>query len=261
MNLKVLSPAQREQFVEDGYVHVPQVFSPETAAACRALLWQEIGLAPDDPAGWSKPVVHLQKSFNTPPFTGAFTPKFHGLCDDTMGEGRWNSVTQLGWWPIAFPGFDAAPWQEPEIGWHVDGQHFHHHINSPDQGLLPIFIFSEIGPGDGGTALSVGSHKVTARVLAEAEPEGLDPHELARRMGAQPRPHVIEANGEPGDVILMHPFTAHARSMNTGKKVRFLCNPCVSLRAPMNLNREDAAEYSPVERAIVSALGATASAS
>jgi hypothetical protein len=257
MNLKVLSPAQLEQFVEDGFVHVQHVFSAETAAACREALWQKIGLSPDNPAGWSKPLIQLQKSFDEPPFGDAFTPKFHGLCDDVMGEGRWNPVTHLGWWPISFPGFETAPWHEPEVGWHVDGQQFHHHVNSPDQGLLPIFILSEIGPGDGGTALSVGSHKITARVLADAEPEGLDAHELARRVASYPRPHVIEANGEPGDVILMHPFMLHARSMNTGNKVRFICNPCVSLREPMNLNRDYQAEYSPVERAIVNALSTT----
>ena len=116
-----------------------------------------------------------------------------------------------------------------------------------------IFLFSDIEPGDGGTAISVGSHKTTARVLKEAEPDGLDVHELAKRVGSLPRENMLEATGEAGDVFVMHPFMLHARSMNTGKRVRFICNPCISLKEPMKLQRDDQ-EYSAVERAIVEAL-------
>lgn len=37
--------------------------------------------------------------------------------------------------------------------WHVDGAHFQHFIDSKEVGLLPIFIFTTIGPRDGGTLL------------------------------------------------------------------------------------------------------------
>jgi hypothetical protein len=254
MNLKVLTPEQIEQFVELGYVRIPHVFSSETAAAAREFLWRQLELSPDDPSGWTKPMIHMQQVFSDGPFEAARTQRFWDICDDVMGEGRWNRINYLGWWPVSFPGFEAGPWQEPQVGWHVDGQQFHHHLNSPDQGLLPIFLFSDVEPGDGGTAISVGSHKVAARVLAEAEPEGLDVNELAQRVASHPRPNVLEATGQAGDVFVMHPFMLHTRSMNTGNRVRFICNPCVTLREPMNLHRDDASEYSPVERAIVEAL-------
>jgi len=254
MSLKVLTPEQIEQFVELGYVHVPQVFSRETAAAARELLWRELELSPDDPSSWPGAMKHMPKSFSDGPFLAALTQRFWDACDDVMGAGRWNPISHLGWWPVSFPGFEAGPWREPELGWHVDGQQFHHHINSPDQGLLPIFLFSDVEPGDGGTAISLGSHQVTARILAESEPEGLDVMELAKRVTAEPRPNVLEATGQAGDVFIMHPFMLHTRSMNTGNRVRFICNPCITLREPMNLQRENAADYSPVERAIVRAL-------
>lgn len=258
MTLKVLTPEQIEQFVELGYVRIPQVFSPETAAAARDFLWQQLELSPDDPTGWTKPVIHLQKVFNDGPFADALTPRFWHICDDVIGPGRWNRVDYLGWWPVSFPGFETGLWQPPQTGWHVDGQQFHHHITSPDQGLLPIFLFSDVEPGDGGTAISVGSHQVTARILAEAEPEGLDVYQLARRVAAHARDNVLEATGQAGDVFVMHPFMLHSRSMNTGNRVRFICNPCISLQEPMNLNRADASEYSAVERAIVQALDTVA---
>lgn len=251
---KVLSPSQIEQFVQDGYVLLPGAFPKSVAAQIRDLVWQRIGLSPDQPEAWDKPLVHLCETVSGPIVEQAFTPRLHGALDDVMGEGRWNPVGSLGWWPVAFPGFDKAPWQEPTTGWHVDGIQFHHHLNSRDQGLLPIFVLSDIGPGDGGTALSIGSHRVCARILAAAEPDGLDVSTLAREVAAAPRERVIEVNGEAGDVALIHPFVLHTRSPNVGTKVRFICNPCYTLKEPMQFDRPQASDHSPVERSIIEAL-------
>ncbi len=252
--MKVLSSEQIEQFVEDGFVVLPQAFPSSVAAEIRAMVWEGIGLSLDRPEEWTKPLVHLKQVIGGPLVEQAFTPRLHEAMDDVMGERRWNPVSALGWWPVAFPGFDAPPWQEPTTGWHVDGQQFHHHINSPDQGLLPIFLLSDIGPGDGGTALSLGSHRVCARALLDSEPEGMDVHTLARTVAAAPRDRVIEVTGNAGDVALIHPFVLHARSPNTGSKVRFICNPCYTLKEPMQFDRPDPADQSPVERAIIKAL-------
>ena len=236
-------------------------FPRSVAEQVRARIWHEIRLHPERPQEWVNPVIHIRKNFGGDPFVQAFTPKVVGAFDDVMGEGRWFQRYHLGWWPVAFPGFDAAPWRVPQTGWHIDGSFFHHHLASPEQGLLPIFIFSDVAPGDGGTALSAGSHTITANVLAEAEPHGLTMDELTHRVAAHPRSrsNVIEATGEAGDVVLIHPFMLHARSPNTGKSVRFICNPCFTLKAPMNFERGNETQYSPVERAVVNALRGSAS--
>lgn len=254
MKPSVLSEDEVEQFVEKGFVLLREAFPAEVAARVRAFLWKEMGLSPDDPSGWTKPLIHLKHAYEGPPFTDSFTPRLCGALDDVMGPGRWNPKTTLGWWPVSFPGFEHPPWKEPETGWHIDGIQFHHHVNSPDQGLLPIFLFSDIAPGGGGTALDVGSHRIAARILHEAEPDGLHVQELGKRVAQHPFQQIVESQGRAGDVVLIHPFVRHARSMNTGSSVRFICNPCFVLKEPMNLKREDPAEYSPVERAIVEAL-------
>jgi len=254
MKLKVLKPAEAEQFVELGYVIVRGVFPESAAVEVRQIIWDKIGLRENDPSGWTKPVVHLQEGISGGPVEQCFTPRLWDAFDDVMGERRYNQGQGLGWWPVAFPGFDKPPWTEPAKGWHIDGQQFHHHVDSADQGLLPIFIFSKIEPGDGGTCLEECSHFKTARILRDSEPEGLSVVDLAKRVNGLPRGKVIESNGNPGDVILMHPFMAHTRSNNTGKRVRFICNPCFSLKEKMNLARARAADYSLVEQAIVKAL-------
>ncbi|HYF49062.1 MAG TPA: phytanoyl-CoA dioxygenase family protein [Planctomycetota bacterium] len=256
MKRSVLSAAQVEQFIADGFVVLRHAFPRSVADEIRARIWKAIGLHPEQPENWTKPAVYLNKNFGGDPFTQAFTPRVIGAFDDVMGEGRWEQQFHLGWWPIAFPGFDSKPWRAPQSGWHIDGYHFHHRLASREQGLLPIFIFSDIEAGGGGTALSIGSHTITANVLAEAEPHGLSMDELTRRVVAHPRSRsrVIEATGEAGDVVLIHPFLLHARSPNTGSSVRFICNPCFALKEEMRFDRPEANAISPVERAIVNAL-------
>ena len=254
MRLKVLSEVDVEHFITCGYVVLREAFPPQAAAAAREHIWRRLELDPNDASKWQKAVIHLQENFNTTPFMQAFTERLWAGYDDVVGEGRYIRHTSLGWWPVAFPGFDKPPWQAPKVGWHVDGIQFHHHIDSREQGLLPIFLFSDIGPGDGGTAIDVGSHLRTARILASAEPDGLNPQELTKRVNERAPAAPIEMTGRAGDVVLLHPFMLHARSANIGRSVRFICNPCVILKEKMNLKRSNGAEYSPVERAIVRAL-------
>ena len=254
---KLLTQDQIDEFISDGYTVVRNAFSAQTAEAIRDYLWNELaeqGVRRDDPSTWKNPVVRVNKTFNGEPFAGAWTNKLWAALDDLLGEGRYTAPVGLGWWPVSFPHLDPSPWAPPTEGWHIDGIQFHHHVNSADQGLLPLFILSDIKQYGGGTVVSAGSHRITARILAEAEPEGLDARELSNRVTAFPIENVRELYGEAGDVALVHPFTLHARSANTGDAVRFICNPCIPLKAPMNLNRSDPKDYSAVEAAIVDAL-------
>jgi hypothetical protein len=249
-----LGAGEIEQFIESGYAIVRQAFPAELAAEIRALVWKEINLDPDDRSTWKQPTVHLKKFLTGMPFEAVYTPRLRAAIDEVLGAERWILPNRSGWWPIRFPGFDSPPWRPPQTGWHIDGNQFHHHINSPDQGFLGILIFSDIESGDGGTAISVGSHKITARILTEAEPAGLEAGELSKRVVARPRGEVVEITGSPGDVALLHPFMLHSASANTGGRVRIITNKCITLKEPMNLDRADASQYSPVELAIVRAL-------
>jgi len=64
----------------------------------------------------------------------------------------------------------------------------------------------------------------------------------------------MEMTGEAGDVVLLHPYVLHATSQNVLGVARFIFNPPLTLRQPMNFDR-DAKEYSLVEQAVLRGLG------
>ncbi|MCE9590340.1 MAG: phytanoyl-CoA dioxygenase family protein [Planctomycetes bacterium] len=260
MSPKVLTPDQIEQFTEEGYTLLREAFPRELAARVKKAVLDKIDAREDDPSTWKVARNHIADSFTGEPFMSACTPRYEAALDDLMGEGRWVPIPNLGWWPVLFPGFDAPPWRVHENEWHIDGGFFHHHLDSPEQGMLPIFVFSDIGPGDGGTGIAVGSHKVAARILRDAGPAGLTQAELGKRVAAHPR-RVLEVNGNAGDIAMIHPFMLHTVSTNTGRSIRVICNPHVNFRERMNVTGDPARPISVVERSIILALGEPAPAS
>ncbi len=239
------------QFVRDGYVLLPHAFDAEVAARGRAAVWREIGLSPDRPEQWTERFVHLKRTLRGGPFDAVMTPRVASAFDQLLGAGAgaWRFGEAYGWWPVLFPGHlaDRGP---TDLGWHVDGGSTERHLDSPEQGLVTLFLFSDIEPGGGGTALRVGSHRAVARLLAAHEPRGLSVEDLRAqlpRAGSEP---IVEVVGQAGDLALVHPFLIHAVNANRSDRVRFACNPVVSLRAPMQLR----APGSPVETAIHDAL-------
>lgn len=302
MITKVLTTEEIEQFQELGWVKVKQAFSREKALACQDFLWDKVeetyDVKRDQPASWIRSLIFHQISYRGPEFDMCNTQRVADAIEDLIGEGRWrehvvyneqeSDYPTWGWWPVNFHHGRDKPWDVPTEGWHWDGSHFHHFVDSPDQGLLCLCLFSDVGPQAGGTLVAEGSHKVVAKFLARYS-EGIDlgagiqtlnaEHPwLAELTGLSPIPNehqsridrfmnqyvtdgdgfklrVQEVTGEPGDVILCHPFLYHAPSQNHSGKVRFLCNRTTPLFERMNLDRDDDAKYSPLERSIRAALG------
>ncbi len=287
MAYNVLTEEQVQQFMERGWVKLEQAFAEEDALAAQDYVWRQLGLRgikKEDPSTWTEPIVHIRENYASEEFNRCNTERFVGAIEDLIGEGRYalkGKIVMWGWWPVNFFEGGDAPWDVPAKGWHYDGQQFHHFINSPDQGLLCIPLFSEIRPQGGGTLLAEGTHHIVAKVLQE-HPEGLS-HPEALKKSAQAHPwlaeltgaappsgedrimkfmheayqdpagfelRVIETTGKPGDVMLCHPFVYHSRSYNTLRIPRFMCNRTTPLKEPMNLNRTSEEDYSPLECSI-----------
>jgi Phytanoyl-CoA dioxygenase (PhyH) len=235
----VFSNAEIEQFITDGFVMLRGGFS-------REFIWKHIGLW-EDCRTFEQPMVHVQKHFTEEPFNRVMNSRLKTALDELMGTDRFIMNQAFGWWPVLLPGFPGRD------NWHVDGENFRHRLTSPEQGLVAVFLFSDIGPGDGGTPLVRGSHRMVARLLEQAEPAGLDCDELNKMLPPVDTGKIVEVTGEAGDVAMLHPFLIHGFSPNHGNRIRFACNPQYQLKEPMKLDRRDGL-YSPVERAICRAL-------
>jgi hypothetical protein len=146
-------------------------------------------------------------------------------------------------------------WQPPcrhTTGWHIDGDYFKRFLDSPEQGLLCLILWSDVGEKEGGTFLACDSIGKVARLLLESS-QGLDPRPFTSLY--RDCVDFVEITGHAGDVVLCHPFMIHAPSPRTTDRVRLLTNPPIALLEPMQFNRPNEADFSPVERCILRSLG------
>lgn len=259
-NEHALSAAQIDQFVHDGYVRLDGAFSKQLAAECREILWRDTGCNPADPSTWRKPVIRLGEHFE-PPFRAAVnTPQLHGAFDSLVGETRWLPRGSLGTFPVRFPVAETPG----DCGFHIDMSfgfedepdfmEWRINVNSKGRALLMLFLFSDVGPRDAPTLLRRGSHRAIARYLASRGENGATLRELVRDDFADTARHVeVAALGDAGTVYLVHPFVVHTAQPHRGETPRFLAQPPLFSRAPLDPFRSDGA-LSPVERAIRLAL-------
>lgn len=294
--LNVLTKTQVEQFMERGWIRLEEAIPRKQALAAAEFLWDKVeeqGALRNDPSSWTKPMIRLNEDYDTPEFRACNTERLWGAVEDLIGADRAINRVNKGWgyWVMNFSVGAGRPWTVPTGGWHQDGSHFRHFVDSGDQGLLQLCFFSEVGSRGGAPLVIEGSHNVVARVLRQ-HPEGLDVHDAIRLEFEHPwlagignpsdeagspeeialarierymnttyhdtegyQMKVVEATGTVGDVILAHPFLIHNSSQTHLRVPRFLMTKTVPLKERMNLNRPDPSEYSPLELSTVRAMG------
>jgi len=252
-----LTAAQVEHFLERGYVTIGNCFTSEDARDWVDTAWARLGYDREDPTTWAEPRVHL--SSNEWVDTRDFAPRaFNAACDLLGGAER----VEVPWlWSdgfIANLGVGADRPFEPasaEVGgWHKDGDFFRHFLDSPEQGLLTLVLWTNVVSQGGGTFLAADSVPVIARLLAE-HPEGLLPGDFDYDALIRQCHDFVEITGTVGDVVLIHPFTLHATSQNVLRRQRLITNPPLTLREPMRFDRDDPDDFSLVERAVLRGLG------
>jgi hypothetical protein len=259
MSDRILSESEIQQFIERGFVRVCGCFSRELARDLTSRACERLFCSLDDPETWPKGRLRAPHSQRVP-FESIAPKAWKAACELIGGADR--ALLPCSWgdeFIINF-GREGIEWQpaSPVIYdwqvWHKDGDFFRHFLDSPEQGLLVLANFSDIGERGGATSLACDSVGHVARFLAE-HPEGVLPlgtpaDEIVRRCR-----DFVEATGEIGDVYLMHPFMLHSWSINASNRARFIIHPPVKLREPMCFARPNPADHSPVERAVLFALG------
>ncbi len=292
-----LSPTQARHFVEHGWVVVKGAFSKQIAADIVACSWRELaeqGIMQDDPQTWklgpytrtggppnvsimasrgdeaaAAQMLEIRTRYGLPPQSPLLhdvAPRALGAQLDCIGgPDRMEDPER-----IRMPDSVAvnlcsedgdlgeAGWRSTRApGWHKDGWHFRHFLDSPQQGLLLAFFFSDILPNSGGTQICVDSVGVVARLLAQY-PEGIHPDTVQSYI----KPHMIkecnefeELKGEAGDLAIMHPYMVHRVAGNPSGRARFAQFPSIQLARPMQFARDEPSDYSLTELVVLKELG------
>lgn len=164
-----LSQEQIDHFMRHGWVRVPGCFSREKAAEWTADVWTRLGFSPDDKSTWVTECTHMPEHKEEAVKT--FAPKaWAAICELLGGESRvaqdsatWNDAFIVN---LGTPEMENK-WPNPQDlqGWHVDGDFFVHFLDSPEQGLLVIPLFTDIKEHAGGTMVCADAIKGIATHL------------------------------------------------------------------------------------------------
>ncbi|KAF9023599.1 hypothetical protein BDZ89DRAFT_1093038 [Hymenopellis radicata] len=270
---------QADHFMENGFVVIKQGFTKQKAAEWTETIWVRLGLDPANKDTWDRERIHMPSHKREDIAT--FAPKVWEIMKELLGgeeridqpSGAWNDsfIVNLGTEELAKQEKSMDP--HDLDNWHVDGDFFVHYLDSPEQALLVIPVFSEIKPRGGGTFIAPEGIDLVANYLA-AHPEGVlptgmsftpstsqytdpkdDPAYYSHLQEVKKCSKFFEITGEIGDVILMHPLMLHSASKNHLRIPRIITNPPVSLKEPFNFSREDPNEFSLVELKTLKALG------
>ncbi|KAH6713948.1 hypothetical protein BKA61DRAFT_643748 [Leptodontidium sp. MPI-SDFR-AT-0119] len=275
-----LTEAQKAQFLDHGFVKISQCFTRAQAADFTSTIWTRLGMDPNDKSTWTNEKTNM--SWHRHIAVSEFAPKaWAAMCELLGGEERISDSPEFRGWSDGFivnlgkEGY--SPDDELDLraldNWHNDGDFFVHFLDSPEQALLVIPLWSDIESKGGGTAVCGEGIKHIAKHLYD-HPEGTTPwmisthdprHEtyegleywrsLAWDKTKIPDSSFQEATGEIGDVYLLHPLMLHSASKNLLRVLRVITNPPVSLKEPFCFDREDPEMCSLVERKTLRDLG------
>ncbi len=254
-----LADHQVQTFIDDGFVKIENAFSTDLAKQCRDELWADIGLSPDKPETWTRPVIRVSSKSSPPFIEAANTPRLHEAYDRLVGVNRWLAPKGLGTFPIRFPSSESPG----DDGWHVDMSfgdnpadfmEWRANVKSSGRALLMLFLLSDVGPDDAPTRIRKGSHAAIARELLPYGEAGATLRQLSANGYASTEDcEVGLATGAAGTVYLCHPFLVHAAQPHRGKRPRFMAQPPLLPKGEF----DPALPPSPVQLAIRRACGLT----
>lgn len=143
----------------------------------RLLSGARLGCDPSDPASWGRDAeggrFERLEPTRSSPMAVAAPRAFEAICQLVGGADRLDKVSLTDTMIMNLGGKKGAKYVSPAAvaksgagGWHKDGWHFKHFLDSPDQALLVTAMFSDVLPGAGGTFIAADSPPHVARWYA-----------------------------------------------------------------------------------------------
>lgn len=269
-----LAEAEKEHFLTHGYIHLTNCFTKEQAAEKTKDVWTRLDMYPDGKSTWTRAQINMPSHWNFDAAT--FAPKaWAAICELCGGEDRLTEHSRE--WRDSFIVNLGTPESEGKlvppkklVRWHVDGDFFVHYLDSPEQALLVVSLFTDTEPNAGETMICPEAISKIAKFLYDY-PEGVSPymttkkepnfsvvdfHHVVSRYNelVQDCEDFVEVTGNIGDVYLLHPLMMHSASHNTLRNMRIITNPLVSLKEPHCFDRSDE-KYSLVEKKTMQSVG------
>jgi hypothetical protein len=268
---RVLTENQVRSFLDNGYLVVKNCLDLKIANQWISEGFQRLGYDPNQPSTWEKDIIWMDHKNQM--VVRELAPKaWNAILDVVGGEerletqvyglgpGHFTSINSFIWSDAFIANFHRGadkPWQPPSpqvTGWHKDGSYFKHFLDSREQALLTIVLWSDMLHQGGGTFVSPDSVRIIAKYLYD-HPEGVNPNDFDFQGLINQCTRFDEIIGQAGDFVILHPFILHASSQNVIRKPRFMTNPPIVLKEPMNLNRTNSDEFSLLEKATLHYLG------
>ncbi len=262
---RVLNDEQVQSFLDNGYLVVHDSFDRSIANSWIEEAYQRLGYTKGDPGTWAKDIIWMDHKNRMP--VRDIAPKAWDAILDVIGSedrletqvyglpsGHFTTINSFEWsdsFIVNFRRGADSPWEPPSSkvsGWHKDGSYFRHYIDSREQALLTIVLWDDMRHQGGGTFIAPDSVRLMAKYLYE-HPEGVDPHDFKFQEMIAQCTRFVELTGKQGDFVILHPFMLHASSQNVLGIPRFMSNPPIVLKEPMNLNRANPDDFSLLERA------------
>ena len=269
---RVLTDQQVQSFLDDGYLVVKDCLDPVFAQRWIDEGYRRLGYDKHDPSTFAKDIIWMDHKNEAP--IRDISPKAWDALLDVIGpadrlqdeilylpnSGHFTYINSFNWSDSFIVNLRRGaddPWQAPGPqlkGWHKDGSYFRHFLDSPEQALLTIVAWTDMRHQGGATLVAPDSVRVVARLLHD-HPEGIPPKGFNYPELLSQCNRFIELTADAGDFVLLHPFMLHASSNNILRRPRFMSNPPILLKEPMNLNRPNPDDFSLLERATLHYLG------
>lgn len=268
---RVLTDEQVQSFLDNGYLIVHDAVDIGIANRWIDDAYDRLGYSKTDPNTWKKDIIWMDHKNQM--LVPQLAPKAWDAVLDVVGgedrlerqvmgieSGHFTTINSFIWSDAFIVNFHKGadqPWQPPSSnvgGWHKDGTYFKHFLDSREQSLLTIVLWSDMLHQGGGTFIAPDSVRLIAKYLYD-HPEGVVPGDFKFQEIINQCTEFVELTGKAGDFVILHPFMLHASSQNVIGIPRFMSNPPVVLKEPMQLNRPNPEDFSLLEQATLHYLG------
>ncbi|CAE6421032.1 unnamed protein product [Rhizoctonia solani] len=183
----------------DGRIQVSDTHQKSTQGKCRRLtqhlsnliqlqeewivratqdIWIRLGFDPNDKSTWT--IERIHQPWHRKVLAEDIAPNAWGaICELLGGEDKIADYCRE-WRDSMITNLGTKRWETEDIepqdldNWHCDGDFFLHFLDSPEQALLVIPLYSDINPRGGGTYIAEDSIGAIARWLRD-HPEGVVP--------------------------------------------------------------------------------------